>query len=121
MRILVTGGAGFIGSNFVRYWLGSHPDDRIVVYDLLTYAGNRASLEDVEDRMTFVQGDIADAGAARDILADESIDVVVNFAAESHNSLAVIDPTRFFRTNVIGTQVLLDASRHSGVERFHHV
>jgi dTDP-glucose 4,6-dehydratase len=121
MRILVTGGAGFIGSNFVRYWLEGHPDDRIVVYDLLTYAGNRASLDDVEDRMTFVQGDIADAEAARDVLADESIDVVVNFAAESHNSLAVIDPTRFFRTNVIGTQVLLDASRHSGVERFHHV
>src|SRR5947208_12531181 len=121
MRILVTGGAGFIGSNFVRYWLEGHPDDRIVVYDLLTYAGNRASLDDVEDRMTFVRGDIADAEAARDVLADESIDVVVNFAAESHNSLAVIDPARFFRTNVVGTQVLLDAARHAGVERFHHV
>ena len=121
MRLLVTGGAGFIGSNFVHYWLDRHPDDRIVVYDALTYAGNRANLEDVESEIAFVQGDIADPELARDVLENESIDVVVNFAAESHNSLAVIDPARFFRTNVVGTQVLLDATRHAGVGRFHHV
>jgi dTDP-glucose 4,6-dehydratase len=121
MRILVTGGAGFIGSNFVHYWLERHPGDRIVVYDLLTYAGNRASLDDVERSISFVQGDIADAELAREVLEEEQIEVVVNFAAESHNSLAVIDPARFFRTNVVGTQVLLDAARHAVVERFHHV
>jgi len=121
MRLLVTGGAGFIGSNFVHYWLDRHPDDRIVVYDALTYAGNRANLEDVESEIAFVQGDIADPELARDVLENESIDVVVNFAAESHNSLAVIDPARFFRTNVVGTQALLDATRHAGVGRFHHV
>jgi len=121
MRLLVTGGAGFIGSNFVHYWLDRHPDDRIVVYDALTYAGNRANLEDVESEIAFVQGDIADPELARDVLENESIDVVVNFAAESHNSLAVIDPARFFRTNVVGTQTLLDATRAAGVERFHHV
>jgi dTDP-glucose 4,6-dehydratase len=121
MRILVTGGAGFIGSNFVHYWLERHPGDRIVVYDLLTYAGNRASLDDVEKGLSFVHGDIADAELAREVLEEEQIEVVVNFAAESHNSLAVIDPARFFRTNVVGTQVLLDAARHAAVERFHHV
>jgi dTDP-glucose 4,6-dehydratase len=121
VRILVTGGAGFIGSNFVRYWLGRHPDDHVVVYDLLTYAGNRESLADLEDRFVFVRGDIADAELAEAALREHRIDVIVNFAAESHNSLAVVDPARFFRTNVIGTQVLLDAARHAGLERFHHV
>src|SRR5436190_1799283 len=118
MRLLVTGAAGFIGSNFVRYWLGSRPDDHLVAYDLLTYAGNRESLpEDV----SFVHGDIADPELAEQTLRDEEIDVVVNFAAESHNSLAVVDPGRFFRTNVLGTQTLLDAARRAGVDRFHHV
>jgi dTDP-glucose 4,6-dehydratase len=121
MKILVTGGAGFIGSNFVHHWLDAHPGDEIVVYDLLTYAGNRASLEDAEDRITFLEGDIADAELVRDVLTDREIDVVVNFAAESHNSLAILDPTRFFRTNVVGTQILLEAARHAGVGRFHHV
>ncbi len=121
MRLLVTGGAGFIGSNFVRYWLDGHPDDRVVVLDLLTYAGDRRSLADVEDRIGFVQGDIADAELAEALLRDERIDVVVNFAAESHNSLAVVDPSRFFRTNALGTQTLLEAARQAGVERFHHV
>jgi dTDP-glucose 4,6-dehydratase len=121
MRILVTGAAGFIGSNFVRYWLERHPGDHVVAVDLLTYAGNRESLADVEDRIAFVHGDIADADLAERTLSDEEIEVVVNFAAESHNSLAVVDPGRFFHTNVIGTQILLDAARHQGLARFHHV
>jgi dTDP-glucose 4,6-dehydratase len=121
VRLLVTGGAGFIGSNFVRYWLERHPDDHVVAYDLLTYAGNRESLSDLEDRFVFVRGDIGDEELARAALRDEAIEVVVNFAAESHNSLAVVDPTRFFRTNVVGTQTLLEVARQAGVKRFHHV
>ena len=121
MRILVTGGAGFIGSNFVRYWLERHPGDHVVAYDLLTYAGNRESLSEVEDRIVFVEGDIADFDVAERTLRDEEVEVVVNFAAESHNSLAVVDPGRFFRTNVLGTQTLLEAARRTGVGRFHHV
>src|ERR687892_477142 len=121
MRLLVTGAAGFIGSNFVRYWVAAHPDDHVVAYDLLTYAGNRSSLADLEDRIVFVQGDIADFELAARVLAEERIDTVVNFAAESHNSLAVIDPGLFARTNVLGTQMLLEASRQTGVQRFHHI
>jgi dTDP-glucose 4,6-dehydratase len=121
MRFLVTGGAGFIGSNFVHYWLEQHPGDELVVYDLLTYAGNRESLSTVEDRIDFVQGDICDRELSESTLREHGTEVVVNFAAESHNSLAVVDPTRFFRTNVLGTQTLLDASRAAGVQRFHHV
>jgi dTDP-glucose 4,6-dehydratase len=121
MRLLVTGGAGFIGSNFVHYWLERYPDDHVVVYDLLTYAGNRVSLAEVEDRIAFVEGDIGDGELAERTLRDEQIDTVVNFAAESHNSLAVVDPGRFFRTNALGTQTLLDAARKVGIGRFHHV
>src|SRR5919198_5393127 len=121
MRILVTGGAGFIGANFVRYWLAEHPDDHVVVYDLLTYAGNRASLAGLEERIAFVQGDICDAELVARVLADEPVDAIVNFAAESHNSLAVLDPARFFRTNVLGTQTLLEAARRTNVSRFHHI
>jgi dTDP-glucose 4,6-dehydratase len=121
MRLLVTGGAGFIGSNFVHYWLEHQPADELVVYDLLTYAGNRESLSAVEDRIAFVQGDICDRELAESTLREHGTEVVVNFAAESHNSLAVVDPTRFFRTNVLGTQTLLEASRAAGVQRFHHV
>src|SRR6516225_7962691 len=107
MRLLVTGGAGFIGCNFVHYWLERHADDHVVVYDLLTYAGNRASLADVEEGVTFVQGDICDRELAERIFREHEVEAVVNFAAESHNSLAVVDPARFFRTNVLGTQALL--------------
>jgi dTDP-glucose 4,6-dehydratase len=121
MRLLVTGGAGFIGSNFVHYWLGRYPEDHVVVYDLLTYAGNRPNLAEVEDRISFVQGDIGDGDLAERTLRDHRIDTVVNFAAESHNSLAVVDPGRFFRTNALGTQTLLDAARTAGIGRFHHV
>jgi dTDP-glucose 4,6-dehydratase len=121
MHLLVTGGAGFIGTNFVTYWLETHPDDRIVVYDVLTYAGNRPNLADVEDRIPFVEADIRDLDAAEAALRRFDIDVVVHFAAESHNSLAVIEPGRFFSTNVVGTQTMLEAARQVGVSRFHHI
>ena len=119
MRLLVTGGAGFIGSNFVRYWLEQQPDDHVVALDLLTYAGDRRNLDGLHVRLA--EGDIADPELVERVLAEEEIDVVVNFAAESHNSLAVVDPGRFFRTNVLGTQTLLEAARRRGVARFHHV
>ena len=121
MRLLVTGGAGFIGSNFARYWVEQHPEDHVVVYDVLTYAGNRPNLSDIEDRIVFVQGDICDAAVAEKTLRGEEIDTIVHFAAESHNSLAVLNPGLFFRTNVLGTQTMLEAARQAGVDRFHHV
>jgi dTDP-glucose 4,6-dehydratase len=121
MRLLVTGAAGFIGSNFVRYWTNAHPDDGVVAFDLLTYAGNRPNLDDVADRITFVQGDIGDQDLVENLLREHNVDVVVNFAAESHNSLAVIDPGRFFRTNAMGTQTLLEGARQVGLARFHHI
>ncbi|MGH9074238.1 MAG: dTDP-glucose 4,6-dehydratase, partial [Acidimicrobiales bacterium] len=121
MTLLVTGGAGFIGSNFVRHWLGTHPGDTVVVYDALTYAGSRASLADVEDGIVFVRADVCDPAAARGAMEAHGVDVVVHFAAESHNSLAVLDPALFFRTNVLGTQTMLEAARQTGVSRFHHV
>jgi dTDP-glucose 4,6-dehydratase len=118
-RLLVTGAAGFIGSNFVRYWLERHPDDRLVALDLLTYAGDRRNLDGLD--VPLVEGDIGDGELCEKLLAEEKIDVVVNFAAESHNSLAVLDPSRFFRTNALGTQSLLEAARRAGVARFHHI
>jgi dTDP-glucose 4,6-dehydratase len=119
VRLLVTGAAGFIGSNFVRFWLERHPDDHVVALDLLTYAGDRRNLEGLDVRI--VEGDIADLELAERVLAEEDIEVVVNFAAESHNSLAVLDPGLFFRTNVLGTQTLLEAAHRCGLARFHHV
>jgi dTDP-glucose 4,6-dehydratase len=119
MRLLVTGAAGFIGSNFVRYWCERHAEDHVVAYDALTYAGNRENLEGVD--VPFVHGDIADGEVATNTIRDEQIDVIVNFAAESHNSYAIVNPGAFFRTNVIGTQTLLEAARQVGIERFHHV
>ena len=121
MRLLVTGGAGFIGSNFVHHWVRHHPDDHLVVYDALTYAGNRPNLAEVEDRIAFVHGDVCDLGLLRRTVADQGIDTVVHFAAESHNSLAVLDPSLFTRTNVVGTQTLLEACRLEEVPRFHHI
>jgi dTDP-glucose 4,6-dehydratase len=121
MNLLVSGGAGFIGSNFVRYWVEAYPADRVVAYDLLTYAGNRANLAGLEGRVPLVEADVCDARAAEEALRAHSVDVVVHFAAESHNSLAVIDPGRFFRTNVLGTQTLLEAARRHGLSRFHHI
>jgi dTDP-glucose 4,6-dehydratase len=121
VNLLVTGGAGFIGSNFVRYWVEHHPGDHVVAFDALTYAGNRANLDDVADRATFVHADVCDTDAAHATMEQHSIDVVVHFAAESHNSLAVLDPARFFRTNVLGTQSMLEAARRAEVGRFHHI
>jgi dTDP-glucose 4,6-dehydratase len=117
--LLVTGGAGFIGSNFVRWWLERHPDDHVVALDKLTYAGDPRNLDGLGVRLAVC--DICDLDPTERLLAEEKVDTVVNFAAESHNSLAVLDPGRFFRTNVIGTQTLLEASRRQGVARFHHV
>lgn len=123
--IFVTGGAGFIGSNFVRYWLREHQDDAVVNYDILTYAGNERSLDDVAaacpERYQFVHGDIGDYDSVVSVLKRLRPQVIVNFAAESHNSRGVIDPSAFFRTNVLGTQRLLDAARDAGVPRFHHI
>jgi dTDP-glucose 4,6-dehydratase len=121
VRLLVTGAAGFIGSNFVHYWLERHPDDHVVALDLLTYAGNRENLTGTDDRVPFVEGDIGDLDLAEQTLREHELDTVVNFAAESHNSLAVVDPGLFARTNVLGTQLLLEAARRNGVRRFHHV
>ena len=123
MRILVTGGAGFIGSNFVHHMVKKYPDYEIVNLDLLTYAGNLASLTEVENASNykFVRGDIADRPFIMRLFEQEKFDVVVNFAAESHVDRSITDPEVFVRTNVLGTQVLLDASRAYGVKRYHQV
>src|SRR5579884_933720 len=120
MRLLVTGGAGFIGSNFVRYWADAHGADHVVAYDVLTYAGDRRNLTGLEDRVELVEADCCDLEAATGALRSRSIDVVVHFAAESHNSLSVLDPGLFFRANVIGTQTSLEAARKLGGEWFHN-
>jgi dTDP-glucose 4,6-dehydratase len=119
--LLVTGGAGFIGSNFVRHWVREHPEDHVVVYDALTYAGTRTSLAGVEGEVAFVQADVTDLAAATAALERYGIDTIVHFAAESHNSRAALDPGIFFSTNVMGTQTMLEAARRHGIGRFHHI
>lgn len=123
MKILVTGGAGFIGGNFVLYMVEKYPEDTIVNLDLLTYAGNLETLKSVEGKPNykFVQGDIADHPFVDRLFDEERFDAVVNFAAESHVDRSIKDPGIFIRTNVLGTQVLLDASRKYGVKRYHQV
>jgi dTDP-glucose 4,6-dehydratase len=120
MRILVTGGAGFIGSNYVRQVLAGSGDERVVNLDLLTYAGNLENLAGCEDdpRYRFVRGDVRDRGLVRQILAAEAIDAVVHFAAESHVDRSVEGPEVFVSTNVLGTEILLEEARSAGVSRF---
>ncbi len=123
MTIIVTGGAGFIGSNFIFYELKNHPDDRIVCLDKLTYAGNLETLESVMDNTNFrfVKGDIADADAVNKLFEEEKPDIIVNFAAESHVDRSIEDPGIFLKTNILGTQVLMDACRKYGIKRYHQV
>lgn len=123
MKILVTGGAGFIGSNFVYYMLNTHPDYEIVCIDALTYAGNLQTLEDAlkNPKFKFVKADITDRDAVFSLFEEEKFDIVVNFAAESHVDRSIVDPSIFLKTNILGTQVLMDASRKFGVKRYHQV
>lgn len=123
MKILVTGGAGFIGGNFVYHQLRRHPEDTVVCLDALTYAGNLDTLKDAlkNPRFHFVRGDIADRARVEALFEEERPDIVVNFAAESHVDRSIEDPEIFLRTNVLGTQVLMDACRKYGVGRFHQV
>ena len=122
-RLLVTGGAGFIGSNFCRHVLSTHPEDRVVVYDKLTYAGNLDNLKDVADdpRYAFVKGDICDADLVRATMRQHAIDTVVNFAAETHVDRSLTDAGSFVETDVRGTWVLLEAAKELGVQRYHQV
>jgi len=121
MKLLITGGAGFIGSNFIRYWLKKYPQDKILNLDKLTYAGNLVSLRDVENNpnYTFVKGDICDGRLLNKLM--EEIDMVVHFAAESHVDRSISGPQVFVKTNVIGTQVLLDAAVKNKIKRLHHI
>ena len=123
MTIIVTGGAGFIGSNFIFYMLDKHPEDRIVCVDKLTYAGNLSTLESVMDKpnFRFVKADICDRKAIYDLFEEEHPDMVVNFAAESHVDRSIENPEVFLQTNILGTQVMLDACRKYGIQRHHQV
>jgi dTDP-glucose 4,6-dehydratase len=129
-KLLVTGGAGFIGANFVHHWLAAHPGDRVIVLDALTYAGNLANLEPVKDRpeLRFVQGNICDTPLVERLLREEQIDTIVHFAAESHVDRSIHGPDAFIETNVQGTHSMLKAARKVWLEektvathRFHHV
>ena len=122
-NLLVAGGAGFIGSNFVRYVLGKYPDYHVVVYDKLTYAGNLQNLLDVDDdpRYALVKGDICDGAAVEAALRQYPVDTIVNFAAETHVDRSIMDPDAFIKTDVYGTYVLLEAARKHGLERYHQV
>lgn len=121
MKLLVTGGAGFIGSNFIHYWLNHYPKDRIVNLDRLTYAGNLENLRSIEQspNYTFIKGDICDPDDVT--VAIHGVDVVVHFAAESHVDRSILGPAVFVKSNVVGTQTLLDASLEVKVKRFHHI
>lgn len=119
MKILVTGGAGFIGSNFVRYWTKKYPNDNLVVLDNLTYAGNEDNLKDLEKEIEFYRGDIGSEETVRKAMS--GADTVVHFAAESHNDRAILDPDIFVTTNVLGTNALLRQALKLGVKRFHHI
>lgn len=123
MKILVTGGAGFIGSNFVHYWLDKNKQDEIVNLDLLTYAGNLENLRELEgnENHRFIKGDICDVDFVDKLFKEESFDLVVHFAAESHVDRSVMDSSDFIKTNVEGTMNLLDAAKNNGNVRFHHV
>jgi dTDP-glucose 4,6-dehydratase len=121
MKLLVTGGAGFIGSNFILYWMAQHPDDSIVNLDKLTYAGNLENLTSVEKNphYSFIHGDICDSSVVKKAM--DGVDIVVHFAAESHVDRSILDAAPFVTTNVLGTQVLLEAALAAKVSRFHHV
>jgi len=120
-KILVTGGAGFIGSNFIRYILKKYPEHEIVNLDLLTYAGNLENLKDIEGNKNykFVKGDIADKKLVNNLVKD--CDAIVNFAAESHVDRSILDSSDFIRTNIVGTHNLLEAAKNNGLKRFHHI
>ena len=123
MKILITGGAGFIGGNFVHYMVNKYPEDMIVNLDLLTYAGNLETLKRIEDKPNykFYRGDIADREFIFDLFDKERFDMVVNFAAESHVDRSITNPSIFVQTNVLGTQVLLDVAKEYNVKRYHQV
>jgi dTDP-glucose 4,6-dehydratase len=123
MKLLITGGAGFIGSNFIRYYLEKHPDDFIINYDKLTYAGNLDRLKDleIEPNYKFVKGDITDAKRVEEVVKRYEVDQIIHFAAETHVDRSIENPSVFIETNVLGTQVLLEAARKCKVKRFHHV
>lgn len=123
MTVIVTGGAGFIGSNFVFYQLKNHPEDRVICLDKLTYAGNLSTLEPVMNHKNFrfVKVDIADREAVYNLFEEEKPDIVVNFAAESHVDRSIENPEIFLQTNILGTQVLMDACRKYGIKRYHQV
>lgn len=119
MKLLITGGAGFIGANFVQYWVKNHLKDSIVVLDKLTYAGNLDNLTSVKDQIEFVEGDITDPEIVKKTMT--GCDTVVHFAAESHVDRSINDPYVFTRSNVLGTHVLLEAAREEKIKRFHHI
>lgn len=123
MKLIITGGAGFIGSNFIYYQLQNHPEDEFICLDALTYAGNLETLQPVmyHDNFKFVKGDIADRDFVYKIFETEKPDIVVNFAAESHVDRSILEPELFLKTNIIGTGVLMDACRKYGIKRYHQV